>query len=187
VWGTAEATVNAIQFREARVNVTKRKRAKASQQGRHIAVLGRDPAVMPFVWFQLEQLRRRHEKGDPEAALEALEIWLDCFIGPPAWAADAFVRGWRKWRAFEAPTLGAAFGVIRRSGKQLESLREHEEIRARVLFQIERLHRRGRPIGGALFAEVGEEIGRSASYVSDLFYDPASDALKKVLQKIRIS
>jgi hypothetical protein len=69
----------------------------------------------------------------------------------------------------------------------LKSLREHEEVRAFVVAQTERLRRRGKSVGKSLFGQVGEKIGRGATFVSEVLYEPASAALRKLLEKIPMS
>jgi hypothetical protein len=185
--GTAKATVNAIRTRGVRV-MGHRKRRRALPQLDWF-VFGHDRAAWPVVYLYLEQLRCKYEQhGDREALLEALDVCCRGRWNPPVWAASGFVNAYEAWRSYEAPTLDSAFGVVRHyDSKQLERLREHEEVRAFVLAQIELLRRHPRSVNKTLFAQVGEMINRGATFVSEVFYAPASAALRKFLEKILIS
>lgn len=184
---TAEATINAIhEFREARVMGHRRRRRALPQLDWF--VFGHDRAAWPVVCLYLEQLRRKYEHGDREALLEALDVCCRGRWYPPVWVASGFVNAYEAWRSYKVPTLAAAFGVVRHyDSKQLERLREHEEVRAFVVAQTERLRRRGKSVGKSLFGQVGEKIGRGATFVSEVLYEPASAALRKLLEKIPMS
>jgi hypothetical protein len=57
----------------------------------------------------------------------------------------------------------------------------------RILLEITRLVQQGAPIDARTFARVGDEIGKkSASYVSAVYYEPASAGWRKLLRHFRI-
>ena len=161
-----------------------RKHTKPPSQG--YAIHNRDPVMMPLAHLWLEKFRRDYEKGDRTALLRALDLWLSSFRGPPAWIANAFFEAITKWLSYQAPTLDAAFGV-RRTTKQNKARREREAMRFRVMVRIAQLAQRGHPIDGKLFADVGEEINRSASYVSRIHYASDSVSWQELFKNLSIS
>ena len=194
--GTAAATFNAIQFQEARV-VSNRKRAKASPQVRRhgrkhtdppaqgYALHNRDPVSIPLAHLGLEWHRRKYQKGDHTALLDALDLWLSTFRGPPVWIADGVVTALRKWFTYEVPTLDAAFGIRRTTKEQGKARREHEAVRFRVMVRIAQLAQSSGSIDGKLFGNVGDEIGLSGSTVSRIFYDPNSAVMWELLKNLQ--
>src|SRR5262249_1769942 len=112
--GTAEATVNAIQFKEARV-VAKRKRSRSSQQSaafvQHPIVGGWLPEAEPALRCSLDALRKAFERGEREALLHALDLCLRCDYKPPSWVRGGVLAALTKWDSCEVRTLGEAFGV----------------------------------------------------------------------------
>jgi hypothetical protein len=187
---------NAIHdFREVRV-VQKHKHAKAASQvrrhgrkptdppARGYVIHSRDPVATPLARLWLEWHRRRYQKGDHMALLDAHYLWLSTFCGPPAWLADGVVEALRKWFAHEAPTLDAAFGVRRTTKAQSKARREREEVRFRVMVRIAQLAQGG-SIDGRLFAIVGDEIGRSEKTVSRIFYDPDSTVMWELVKNFK--
>jgi len=186
VMGTAKATINAIHFMEARVVGHRRRRRPPSQLDWFI--YGHDRAAKLIICLRLEKLRRRYEHGDPEALLEALDICCRGYWCPPPWVMSGYVNSYEAWRSYKMPTLDAAFGVVRHyDSKQLKSLREQEEARVFIVAQTERLRRRGESVSKDLFRQVGEKIGRGATFVSDVLYAPASAVLRKLFEKIPMS
>lgn len=193
--GTAEATDNAIHAKGARV-VAKRKRARSSRQPswrlpppaeRPRFELGRTRAAMPLIARQLEIYRHRYDRGDHAALLRALDLWLSCYQGPPAWIADAFFKAWLKWLRYEAPTLDAAFGVQRPVGKQFNKQREREDLRPFIVLEVEARRQQGMPLDVRLFELVGAEINKSAGYVSKMYYDKASSGWRLIAQSMSVT
>jgi len=179
--------------------VLKHKHAKTSSQvrrhgrkhtkppARGYAIINRDPAAMPLARLWLEWHRLRYQKGgDPVALLDALDLWLSSFRGPPDWIADDVVAALRRWFTHEAPTLDVAFGVRRTTKEQSKPRREREGARFHVMVRIAQLAQSG-PIDGKLFATVGDEFGKSGSTVSRIFYDPDSAAMWRLLKNLPIS
>jgi hypothetical protein len=150
--------------------------------------LGRSVAGLPDFHRVSEAYRCRYARGKNNALLlYALFDWLSSYQGPPAWIADAVCAALLKWIACEAPTLDAAFGVSRPRGQHAEKQRKRIALRFHILAQIERQRRRHVPIGRELFDLVGADVGETGSFVSTVWYDEASVAMRKILQKIRFS
>jgi hypothetical protein len=148
---------------------------------RPVLVLGRSLEAVPFIHRQLEMYRRRFERGDRMALLLALDVWLSCCQGPPAWIADAFFHNMTEWLVYRATTLDEAFGAPSRAGKHIDRRREREELRPRIMLEIARLIQQGAPTDRRTFGQVGEEINKGASYVEAMYYEPKSAGWKRLL------
>jgi len=167
--------------------MAKRTRRKAPPQARPVLIFGNAPEALPLIAQQLESYRRRYERGDGEALLLALDVCAGCRLAPPKWAADAFFDAMSNWLAYRAATLDEAFRV-RRSGKHIEQRREREALRPAIMLRVAQLHQQqDKPIDPKTFADVADEIGKSTSYVSKVYYEPASAGWRKLLQKWRVS
>jgi hypothetical protein len=129
--------------------------------------------------------QKRFENGEDAALLHALDVWLDCFKGPPAWIANGFFDAISKFHV--GATLDEAFGVKRVSGKHVDQWRRREALRVPVMFEIAYLVQRGAPIDARTFARVGELVGRSPSDIARIYYEPASAAWRKLLRNWLIS
>ena len=114
-------------------------------------------------------------------------MWLWCCQGPPTWIADAFCAAWTKWVEYQVVSLDAAFGMRRRTEKRRKKLREWEVLRSPILVKVELLRRQGMPVDIRLFEHVGDDIGRSGSFVSRVYYEQASRSWRKILRKIQFS
>jgi hypothetical protein len=144
------------------------------------------PDAAPLVHRRLEDLRRRFERGDGEALLLALDLYLASF-SVPKWMAAGFFDAMSKWLDYRAATLDQAFNVRRPIGKHLEPQRERERLRPLIMLEIARLQQRYRAnINGRTFARVGDYIGKSGSYVRDVYYEDASEPWRKLLRHFRV-
>jgi hypothetical protein len=149
-------------------------------------MLSRSAEAGPANRALLDLCRRQYEQGDHKKLLEALFVWLSAYQGPPAWIADAFCEKLLGWFEYRAPTLDAAFGVKRPRGKHLHALRERQDLRGEILMRIEDLRRQKVPVDVRLFELVGAEIGKSGSFVSDVYYEDASVLWRKIFRKLKI-
>jgi hypothetical protein len=173
--------------------MAKRKRSRSSRQLRSYRrstapltfTVGRSAAAIPDLRRYLDSCRRRYEQGDREALLEALDAWLECCKGPPAWIADGFYAGWTKWRRYEVRSLGAAFGVRQLTEKRRKKLHAEEALRSYIMLRIEQLRRRNIAIGIDLFDQVGAEINKSGTFVSRVHYAEASAGWRKIARIVR--
>lgn len=129
----------------------------------------------------LEGCRRQYEQGNHKALLDALFAWLSSYKGPPDWIADAFCEKLLDWFEYRAPALDAAFGVRRPPRKHLKTLRERNALRGEILMRIERRRAQGEWIDIKLFELVGAEVGKSGSFVSDVYYEDASKFWRDVV------
>jgi len=167
--------------------MAKRTRRKAPPQARPVLIFGNTPEALPLIIRDLEIYRRRHRRGDGTAVLLAIELCAVSHVAPPNWAAEAFFHALSDWLAYRAATLDAAFGVDR-SGEHIEQSREREALRPAIMLRIAQLHQQGnKPIDAGMFALIGNEVGKSASYVSKVYYDRASAGWRKILRKLRVS
>ena len=166
------------------------KRSRSSRQSSSAELptlmLSRSAEAGPANRALLDLCRRQYEQGDHKALLEALFVWLSTYQGPPAWIADAFCEKLLGWLECRAPTLDAAFGVKRPRGKHLKALRERQDLRGPILIRIEDLRRQNMKVDVRLFELVGAEIGRSASFVSTVYYEDASVLWRKLFRKLKI-
>ena len=166
------------------------KRSRSSRQSSSAELptlmLSRSAEAGPANRALLDLCRRQYEQGDHKALLEALFVWLSTYQGPPAWIADAVCEKLLGWLEYRAPTLDAAFGVKRPRGKHLKALRERQDLRGPILIRIEDLRRQNMKVDVRLFELVGAEIGRSASFVSTVYYEDASVLWRKLFRKLKI-
>ena len=166
------------------------KRSRSSRQSSSAELpslmLSRSAEAGPANRALLDLCRRQYEQGDHKALLEALFVWLSTYQGPPAWIADAVCEKLLGWLEYGAPTLDAAFGVKRPRGKHLKALRERQDLRGPILIRIEDLRRQNMKVDVRLFELVGAEIGRSASFVSTVYYEDASVLWRKLFRKLKI-
>jgi len=166
------------------------KRSRSSRQSSSTELptlmFSRSEAAEPANRALLDLCRRQYEQGDHRKLLEALFLWLSTYQGPPAWIADAFCAKLLDWFEYRAPTLDAAFGVKRPHGKHLYALRERQALRGEILMRIEKLRQQGMRVDVRLFELVGAEIGKSGSFVSDVYYEAASVLWREVFRKLKI-
>src|SRR5262245_59894575 len=170
------------------LRVSKRSRAPRQSSSTELPtlMLSRSTAAGPANHALLNLCGRQYEQGNHRALLEALFVWLSTYQGPPAWIADAFCEKLLGWLEYRAPTLDAAFGVKRPRGKHLKALRERQVLRGPILIRIEDLRRQNMKVDVRLFGLVGAEIGRSASFVSTVYYEDASVLWRKLFRKLKI-
>jgi hypothetical protein len=118
-------------------------------------------------------------QGDRKALLEALDLWLDTFQGPPRWIADGFFYALSRWMLREVPTLDAAFGV-RSSTAHLPAQHRRETLRAKIIYEVARLVQQGKKRNIKLFDDVAERVGRSSGYVLKVYCDKGSAVWKQM-------
>jgi hypothetical protein len=137
-----------------------------------------------------EFYRRRFEAGDREAGLLALLTFHDVFLSP-AWLAEMVCRAIYDWLAYRAATLDAAFGVPKRpgakgKGKRARQRAERERLRPLIVLELVRLQQQeNAPMDNRTFERVGNEINKSAAYVSRVYYEVASAGLRKLAPHLR--
>jgi hypothetical protein len=124
-------------------------------------------------------LERQFERGDRKALLEALDLWLDIFQGPPRWIADGFFYLLSQWILREVPTLDAAFGV-RSSTAHLSAQHRRETLRAKIIYEVARLSQQGMKRNVHLFDRVAEKVGMSTGYVLKVYGDKGSAVWKQM-------
>ena len=135
----------------------------------------------------VEWCRKQHAGGNPTALLIAVDACLRSGSKVPLWAAQEFCDRIDEWFRFQARTLDEAFGAERPRGKHFDKRRKRERLRPRIVLRVLQLNRQDEPIGGGLFERVGRELGVSASYVSDVYYENDSPSLRLLLRNAVIS
>jgi hypothetical protein len=133
-----------------------------------------------MVQKRLVVLEQRFKRGERSAVLEALDLWLETFEGPPRWIADGFFDLLSQWKLRAVPTLDAAFGV-HSSTAHLPAQHRREILRARIMYEISRLSQQGMTRDIRLFEHVGERVGTSSGYVLKVYRDKGSTVWKKML------
>jgi hypothetical protein len=170
--------------------MAKRKRSRSPRQPSSaespIFIFSRSKAAGPANRALLDLYRRQYEQGNHHALLDALFAWLSTFQGPPEWLADAVCDKLLDWFQHRAPTLDSAFDVGRPQGKHLKKLCERQELQLPILMRIEELRRQKMKVDVRLFELVGAEIGKSASFVSTVYYDEASTIWRALFRKLKI-
>jgi hypothetical protein len=141
---------------------------------------------MPYLNRYLAWCRRRYERGDHIAVLEALHAWLTwCHGRPPDWIVEGYHAALMKWFSREAPTLDAAFGVRRSPGEHTNDTDERDRLRPFVMFEVEALRQQKVPLRVA-FDRLGADVGHGGGFVKDLYYDKASAGMLKFLRALRV-
>jgi hypothetical protein len=154
-------------------------------QSRPVIVFARQPEALSLVHRALEDYRRRYERGDGEALLLAIDLYLESFTAPK-WMADGFFDAISRWLDCRAATLDKAFNV-QQIGKHLDQQRERERLRPIIMLELVRLRQRnGAPMDMRTFARVGVDIGKSGSYVRNVYYEEASAPWRKLLRHFRV-
>jgi hypothetical protein len=162
----------------------KRKKKRLVSQAPGVIVPGRSPKTKPLSDRALEAYRRRYQRGDSAALLRALDLWLDCFRGPPAWIADEFFDAISRWLA--GATLDEAFRVQRVPGEHVDRRRQREDLRPRIILEVTRLAQQNAPMDDRTFGRVGDEIGQSAGYVRTVYYESESVGWKNLLRHFHV-
>jgi len=162
----------------------KRRRLSPEPQARPDLIFARQPEALPLVLRQLQDYHRRYQGGDRAALLLALDLFLECF-NAPKWIANGFFDAMSDWLAYRAATLDEAFGV-QRTGEHIDQHREREALRPLIMLRLAELQQQeNAPIDSGTFARVANEIGKSTSYVSGVYYERASSGWRK-LAKLRV-
>jgi len=163
----------------------KRRRLSPRPQARPELIFARQPEALPLVHRQLQAYYRRYQRGDRAALLHALDLFLECFSAPK-WIADGYFDAMSDWRAYHVATLDEAFGV-QRTGEHIDQRREREVLRPEIMLRLAELQQQETaPIDPGTFARVADEIGKSTSYVSGVYYERASAGWRKLLPYFRV-
>jgi hypothetical protein len=137
--------------------------------------------------LSLKGCHERFDQGDNRAVLDAVELCGQAGL-LPLWVRNAFSEAWSAYRHYKAATLDQAFGVERLKGEHIDTRREREELREQILFRVYELcYQEGAKLDASTFARVGDELGKSATYVQGVFSEPESDELREILRNLRVS
>lgn len=167
----------------------KRKRSRSRRQSfvQHSMVWGWSPEAEPAVRRSLDALRIAFERGEHEALLTAIDLCARCDYKLPYWARGGVLAALEKWFAHKVRTLGEAFGVPPRVSMHLDDRQQREALRWRVIARVEQLRQQDMPVDVRLFSIIDTEIGQGAGYASKLYYDEASQGLRKIIRNLKIS
>jgi hypothetical protein len=135
----------------------------------------------------LKRCHERFDQGDKLAVLDAIDLCGRAGL-LPLWVRNAFCNAFSAYQRYEAATLDQAFGVERPKGEHFNKRRERERLREQILFRVYYLHyQEAAPLDMETFARVGKELNKSTSYVSKVFSEPESDALRELLRHLTVS
>ena len=129
----------------------------------------------------LEDFRKRYASGDNGALLDIVDACLRTGRKVPLWAAQPFCDRFLDWADAREQTLDQAFGIPPTTSRKFEARRTHNRLRPKVVFRVMQLSLiENMSIGDALFAQVARELRTSEATVRRVYYDKASEALKKI-------
>lgn len=120
----------------------------------------------------LDREREHFEAGDPSAIMRAMRICADFDLSMPAWLAHAFIAASDQVNAHKAKSWDDVLGAPHPKGKHLAAMRKKRDKGFAAWLAVTVAHEQhGRPIGEALFAEVGKELALNKTLVSELYYE----------------
>jgi hypothetical protein len=113
-----------------------------------------------FAAKYLESYRRRFEKGDAEALLEAVDWILMYEAKPPDWVRAHFTRNFGAFQLRAARTLDEAFGIKREDERVFKTQRKRMLLVQPITFRLAELHREGHSLTAIdAYGQVAEEFG----------------------------
>jgi hypothetical protein len=129
----------------------------------------------------LEHFRKRYASGDNGALLDIVDACLRTGRKVPLWAAQPFCDRFLDWADARVQTLDQAFEIPPTAGRKFEARRTHNRLRPKVVFRVMELSLiENMSIGDALFEQVARELHTSEATVRRVYYDKASETLKKL-------
>ena len=145
-----------------------------------------DPKIAPLVHRQLEDYRRRFQRGERRALLLAIDLYLASF-SVPKWMADGFFEAISQWLSYQVATLDEAFRVRRPIGKHLDKRRAREELRPLIMLELARRQQQyNAHMVRSTFDQVGADIGQSGGYVDKVYHEAASKPWRDILKHLRV-
>ena len=116
--------------------------------------------------------RCKFEAGDKRAIMRAMYTCADLDIPMPAWLSRAFVDACNQVFSYQAKSWDEVFGVPHPKGKHLAAMRKKRDKSLEAWVAVLRDHElHGKPIGEALFAEVGKELALGKTLVAEFYYE----------------
>lgn len=108
----------------------------------------------------IEGLRRRYDRGDSDALLQALRLCLAFEVLPPEWVRAQVMNAIMRFWTYEAVTLDEAFGVKRSTDPRTITTERMNVKRIGELTQyIWGEQVKGASLNEEFFAEVGQRFG----------------------------
>lgn len=118
----------------------------------------------------IDDCRRRFEKGDKTALLDAVDLCARSGTVMPVWLAEAYCAGYVAWATYKVRSLDEAFDVVRK-GRRLPDLQKSYALKAVVVIEVDNLRRENVPLDEGLFAAVGEKLNVPMGQVRALYYE----------------
>ena len=128
---------------------------------------------------ELQRCQRDYLYGNRLALAHAIAICAKLVIPLPAWAAAAYVAGYRDLINYHADNWESIFGPAKPEG-HLNALRKRHQKSVAVGLAIEREHEAGKPIDDELFTAIGTKLGIGATLVKEYYKEH-----KVVMERIR--
>ena len=126
-----------------------------------------------------KMLKRQFEAGDKSALLQAIYGCLQLRRPMPEWLQVAFLNACEAAERFEIRSWNEVFGPPVPKGTHLKTERRNAQLRWTIIERVEALKAEERTVDKGLFEQVGEELGITATLVSDIYYDERSRELRK--------
>lgn len=116
-------------------------------------------------------LGERFSKGDRGALFSAIRVASVHGLPLPAWAAEAFVRGYNQVLNCRIDSWDEAFGKPFRKGAHLSALRKKRESRMAVLLAVQEAIENDETICSELFERVGRPLGLGKTLTEEFYYE----------------
>ena len=131
-----------------------------------------------------KMLKRQFEAGDKSVLLYAIYACLESRRPIPEWLRVAFLDAYEAAERFEIRSWNEVFGQPVPKGTHLKTERRNAQLRWTIIERVEALKAEERTVDKGLFEQVGEELGITATLVSDIYYDERSRELRKMISGI---
>jgi hypothetical protein len=132
----------------------------------------------------LKCLEERVTGGDAHALLVAVDHYIRTGRRVPLVFAQPFLDRIDEWFRNQAETLDEAFKVQRPKGQHFDELKKRFGLRPSILLRVLHIQRAEKlPIGDEIFDKVGRQLGETARYVRDIWYDKESKLMRAYLRK----
>jgi hypothetical protein len=131
----------------------------------------------------LDWCRARYESGHSDGVLHAVDFSLRGGRKVPLWATQVFCDCFLDWADFRARTLDEAFKISPLSRRKFTARREHNRLRPLVVRRVVQATMEGKPIAGATFAEIADELHTSEATVRRVYYEKASKPVRIIFTK----
>jgi hypothetical protein len=129
-----------------------------------------------LAWFE-----KRYKEGHNDALLDVVDGCLRTGRKVPLGAAQLFCDCYLDFADGRVQTLDQAFGIPPTTSRKFEARKTHNRLRPKIVYRVMQLNLiENMSIGDALFAQVARELRTSEATVRRVYYDKASETLKKI-------